>query len=224
MHYVVLNRIPNCMVYTIPEVEALEENLHSTFSMIQDKENERILLKKMHPDAIIPTRGTEEAAGHDLYMIEDQTISAKGQQVVKTGIFLRIPDGTYGRIAPRSGLAVKYGITVNTGVINQEYMGEIGVVLVNLFDQDYQIRQGDRIAQLIPEKIMKTECQEGTNLDETGRGTRGFGSTETRKIEIEEISIKTLIRTQHKEDINSPLWRKHVNGQIKLWATNSVRS
>jgi len=127
-----LNESPT--VYAIPQAEALEENLVSRFSTIQAKKDKRILVKKMHKNAKIPTKGTRGAAGHDLYAIEDKTIPAKGQQVVKTGISLRLPNGTYGRIAPRSGLAVKHGITVNAGVIDRDYTGEIGVVLVNLFN------------------------------------------------------------------------------------------
>jgi len=88
-----LNKSP--MVYTIPEVEALEENLVSRFSTIQAKKDKCILVKKTHKDAKIPTKGTRGAAGHDLYPIEDKTIPAKGQQVVKTGVSLRLPNATY---------------------------------------------------------------------------------------------------------------------------------
>jgi len=93
-----LNELPT--VYAIPEGEALEENLVSRFSTIQAKKDKHILVKKMHKDAKIPTKGTRGPAGHDLYAIEDKTIPAKGQQVVKTGISLRLPNSTYGRIAP----------------------------------------------------------------------------------------------------------------------------
>ena len=83
-------------VYVILEAEALEESLISKFSTIQAKKDRGILVKKMHEDAKIPTKGTRGAAGPDLYAIEDKTIPAKGQQVVKTGISLKLPDGTYG--------------------------------------------------------------------------------------------------------------------------------
>jgi len=89
-------------VYAIPEAEALEETLVSKFSTIQAKKDKSILDKKMHKDAKITTKGTNGAAGHDLHAIEAKTIPAKGHQVVKTGISLRLPNGTYGRIAPRS--------------------------------------------------------------------------------------------------------------------------
>jgi len=93
----------------------------------------------MYKHAKILTKCTREAKGQDLYEIEDRTITAKGQQMVKTGISQRLPNGTYGRIALRSGLAVKHGITVNAGVSDRDYTGGIGVVLVNHFDYDYHV-------------------------------------------------------------------------------------
>ena len=161
-------------VYAVPEAEALEENLVNRFSTIQAKKDKCILVKKTHKDAKIPTKGTRGAARHDLHAIEDKTIPAKGQQIVKTGISLRLPNGTYGRITPRSGLAIKHGITVNAGVIDRDYTGEIAVILVNLFDYDYHVQLGDKIAQHIPEKVLETQCQEVDHIEETDRGTGGF--------------------------------------------------
>jgi len=205
-----LNESPT--VYTIPEAKALEENLVSRFSTIQPNKDKSILVKKIHKDAKIPTKGTRRAAGHELYAIEDKTIPAKGQQVVTTGISLRLPDGTYGRIVPRSELAIKHGITVNAGVIDRDYTGEIGVILVNLFDHDYHIQTGERIAQLIPEKVLETECQEVTHLEDTKRGTKGFGSTDTKTIEIDEISINTFEKMKKKPgDEDGLLWGRFNN-------------
>jgi len=197
----------------------LEENLVSRFSTIQAKKDKCILVKKTHKDAKIPTKGTRGAAGHDLYAIEDKTIPAKGQQV-ETGISLRLPKGTYGRIAPRSGLAVKYGITVNAGVIDRDYTGEIGVVLVNLFNYNYHVQQGERIAQFIPEKVLETQCQEVTHLESTKRGTKGFGSSNTRRIEIDKISIKTFERSKKQGDEDGLLWGRYNNGKLEILATN----
>ena len=203
-------------MYVIHEVEFFL----LMFSTIQAKKDKSILVKKMHKDAKIPTKGTEGAAGHDLYAIEDKTIPAKGQQVVKTGISLRLPDSTYGRIAPRSGLAVKHGITVNAGVIDRDYTGEIGVILVNLFDANYQVKQGERIAQLIPEKVLETRCREVTNLEETKRGMKGFGSTDKKKIEIDEISMETLEKSRQEGDTYGLLWGRYENRKLKLLFTN----
>jgi len=207
-------------VYAIPEVEALEENLVNRISTMQAKKDKRILVKERYKDAKIPMKGTKGAAGHDLYANEDKIIPAKGQQVVKIGISLRIPNGTYGRIAPRSGLATKHGIMVNAGVIDTDYLGEIEVVLVNLFKHDYHVQQGDRIAQLIPEKVQETQYQEVTYLEDTKRGTRGFRSTDTKRIEIDEISTKAFAKVKERGETYGLLWGRYNHGKLKLLATN----
>jgi len=213
-----LNKSPT--VYTVPEVEAFEDNLISSFSKIQAKNDKCILVKKMHKDAKIPTKGTKGAAGHDLYAIEDKTIPAKGQQILKTGTSLRLPNGTNEPIAPRSGLAIKHGITVNAGGIDRDYMGDIGVVLINLFDCDYHVQPEERIAQHIPEKVMETQCQEVTDLEDTERGTKGFGSTDTKMIEIDKISTKTFERSKDRGDQDGLLWGRYNNGKLEILATN----
>jgi len=139
-------------VYAIPEDEAREENLKVESGAIPSKKDQRIRVRLLDPQARIPTRGSAKAAGHDLYANEKRTIPTRGQEVVATGISITPPEGTYRRIAPRSGMAVKHQIAVNAGVINSDYTGEIKVVLANMSDQDYQIQNGDRIAQLIAER------------------------------------------------------------------------
>ena len=128
----------------------------------------------------MPTRGSKRATGHDLYANEGTEIPAGGQVMVETGIAVQLPYNTYGRIAPRSGLAVKHRLTINAGVIDADYRGEVKVVLVNQGNQPYRVEQGDRIAQLIIEKINNEELQEVANLDDTKRGTQGFGSSNTK--------------------------------------------
>jgi len=179
-------------VYAIPEEEAREENLKVEFGVAQSKKDQRIQVKKLDTQAKIPTRGSARAAGHDLYANESKMILARGQEVVATGISITPPRGTYGRIVPRSGLAVKHQITVNAGVIDSDYTGEIKVVLANLGDQDYQVKREDRIAQLITEKIVETDCYKVQTLEKTNRGRQGFGSTGTSKAQICEISAKAF--------------------------------
>jgi len=94
---------------------------------------------------------------------------------------MTVPDGTYGRIAPRSGLAVKKGIDVGAGVIDRDYTGQVGVVLFNNSDEDFEIKVGDRIAQLVIEKIATPEVQIVDDLEDTVRGVGGFGSTGVEK-------------------------------------------
>ena len=103
----------------------------------------------------MPTKGSTRAAGYDLYASERVEIPAREQGVIGTGIAIGLPDGTYGRIAPRSGLAVKHRITTNAGVIDADFTGEVKVVLVNQGNQAFKVERNDRIAQLIIEKINK---------------------------------------------------------------------
>lgn len=129
------------------------------------------------PEARLPTRGSEYAAGYDLYASEAISLPKGGRGVVKTGLKISIPFGCYGRVAPRSGLAVKKGIDVGAGVIDADYRGEVGVVLFNFGDDVFEISIGDRIAQLILEKIHNAPVVEVKTLDDTQRGEGGFGST-----------------------------------------------
>lgn len=105
---------------------------------------------------------------------------AHGKEVVKTDIQVEIPDECYGRVAPRSGLAVKNFIDVGAGVIDHDYRGNVGVVLFNHSDIPFEIKKGDRIAQLICEHICYPTAVEVPSLTETERGEGGFGSTGTK--------------------------------------------
>ncbi|AGE50800.1 dUTP pyrophosphatase [Paramecium bursaria Chlorella virus CVB-1] len=134
------------------------------------------LIKKLVPEAIVPTRGSDGAAGYDLTSVVDITVPALGRVAVATGLAMRVPSGTYGRIAPRSGLAYKYGIDVLAGVVDEDYRNEVLVILYNTSDCDYIIKKGDRIAQLVLEKISTPEVEIVDDLDKTSR-TGGFGST-----------------------------------------------
>ena len=126
--------------------------------------------------AIMPTRGTDGAAGYDLYAIEDVTINCFQFIPVSTGVSMAIPAAHYGRIAPRSGLAVKHGVMVGAGVIDSDYRGEIKVALATL-NGVYNIKAGDRIAQIIIEPIVTPELVQVDSLDDSERGDSGFGST-----------------------------------------------
>ncbi|ABU44212.1 hypothetical protein AR158_C667L [Paramecium bursaria Chlorella virus AR158] len=136
-----------------------------------------LFIKKLVVDAIVPTRATEGSAGYDISSIEDVVIPASGRVAVSTGLSIRVPNGTYGRIAPRSGLAYKYGIDVLAGVIDSDFVGEIKVILYNTSELDYIIKKGDRIAQLILEQIMTPDVAIVLELEDTMRGEGGFGST-----------------------------------------------
>ncbi|OCL08845.1 dUTP diphosphatase, partial [Glonium stellatum] len=124
-----------------------------------------------------PTKGSIFAAGHDLYSARNIVIPARGRARVDTDIAISVPAGTYGRVAPRSGLAAKHGIDTMAGVIDADYRGQVGVILANLSDEDFEIKEGDRIAQLIVEKIEMPDVVVVEKLAESVRGAGGFGST-----------------------------------------------
>ena len=140
-----------------------------------------IRIMKDDEDAIVPTRGSRYAAGLDLYSIEDKVVPVGQQRIVSTGIRMALPPGTYGRIAPKSGLAANWSIHINAGVVDEDYRGVVKVLIHNLGRNVVNINKGEQIAQLIVEKIMKPDIKHVRSLDVTDRGEGGFGSTTTRK-------------------------------------------
>merc|ERR1712151_948142 len=134
-------------------------------------------VKRLHADAVMPVKGSEHAAGFDLSASEEAVIPAGGKAIVKTGLSIATPEGTYARLAPRSGLAAKRMIHVGAGVVDADYRGEVGVILFNHGPEPFEVKKSDRIAQLILEKIAMVPCNEVDALEDTTRGTGGFGST-----------------------------------------------
>ena len=138
----------------------------------------QINVKKLSENATIPTQGTTFAAGYDLYAAEDAVVVCGTRKLIKTNISMEITPGYYGRIAPRSGLAYKNGIDVLAGVIDSDYRGDIGVILYNTDKNiDFEIKKGDRIAQIIFEACYTATLNNVENLDNTLRQAGGFGST-----------------------------------------------
>ena len=136
-----------------------------------------VYIKKSDELAKTPTRANDSDAGYDLYSTQEGVIPAGGRRIVKTGISIAIPPGYYGRIAPRSGLAIKRGIDVLAGVVDSGYRGEVGVVLQNLSEHDFPFCQGERIAQLILEQCNTIGWVEVEELEDSVRSDGGFGST-----------------------------------------------
>jgi dUTP pyrophosphatase len=138
-------------------------------------------VKKLTESAKLPTRGSKQSAGHDLYSSERCVIEPSQRALIGTGISIKLPEGTYGRIAPRSGLASKHGIDVGAGVVDADYTGEIKVLLFNHSPTPFVVLPGDRIAQLIAEKIQDCDVEEShAAFDPSERGGGGFGSTGER--------------------------------------------
>ncbi|XP_025901540.1 deoxyuridine 5'-triphosphate nucleotidohydrolase, mitochondrial [Nothoprocta perdicaria] len=138
---------------------------------------QRLRFARLSENARAPTRGSARAAGYDLYSAYDCVIPPMEKAVVKTDIQISLPAGCYGRVAPRSGLAAKHFIDVGAGVIDEDYRGNVGVVLFNFGKESFEVKKGDRIAQLICERIFYPELEEVQVLDDTERGAGGFGST-----------------------------------------------
>jgi dUTP pyrophosphatase len=124
-----------------------------------------------------PIKGTPGSAGYDLYASVDCCVPAFGRAIVETDIKICLPPGTYGRIAPRSGLAIKHFIDVGAGVVDSDYRGDIRIVVFNFGETDYHFVRGDRVAQFIVTCIRETINREGNVDNDSLRGLLGFGST-----------------------------------------------
>lgn len=126
-----------------------------------------------------PSYATDGAAGLDVVSAEDLTLAPGQRHAVATGFAIAIPEGYEVQVRPRSGLALKHGITcLNTpGTIDHDYRGEVKVILANLGSEPFEVRRGERIAQLVPAPVLKADFVEVAALSETGRGAGGFGST-----------------------------------------------
>ena len=135
--------------------------------------------KRIHPDAVLPAYAHPSDAGMDVRSVADLVIPAGGRALVPTGLVAIIPPMYEIQVRPRSGLALKHGVTVlNTpGTIDSGYRGEIGVILANFGDKDFSVAKGDKVAQLVFVPVVQPEIEETDTIDETDRGAGGFGST-----------------------------------------------
>lgn len=140
------------------------------------KESMKLKVTKLDQNALLPTRGSEYAAGLDLYSTVSMSLSPSERVLIPLNIAIELPNGTFGHILSRSGLALKHGIHVGAGVIDEDYRGNVGVLLFNLGDKPYTISVGDRIAQLVIKKYEKVDIVEEV-LQQSDRGNRGFGSS-----------------------------------------------
>jgi dUTP pyrophosphatase len=127
----------------------------------------------------LPRYASEDAVGLDVAAAEELTLRPGQRHAVATGFAIEIPRGYEVQVRPRSGLAMKHGITcLNTpGTIDSDYRGEVKVILVNLGQEPFEIRRGERIAQLVPAPVLRADFVEASELSDTERGSGGFGST-----------------------------------------------
>lgn len=135
--------------------------------------------KRIHPDAVLPAYAHPSDAGMDVRSVDDMTLAPGKRALVHTGLVMLLPPMFEAQVRPRSGLALKHGVTVlNTpGTIDSGYRGEVGVILINLGDADFVIKKGDKIAQIVIAPVTQPEVVETAEIDETDRGAGGFGST-----------------------------------------------
>ncbi|GAA8632686.1 dUTP diphosphatase [Helicobacter pylori] len=143
----------------------------------------KIKIQKIHPNALIPEYQTEGSSGFDLHAVEEVVIKPHGVGLVKIGICLSLEVGYELQVRTRSGLALNHQVMVlnSPGTVDNDYRGEIKVILANLSDKDFKVQVGDRIAQGVVQKTYKAEFIECERLDETSRGSGGFGSTGVSK-------------------------------------------
>ena len=141
-----------------------------------------VAFKRLHPDAIVPVHKTPGSSGADVCSVVDMVIPAGKIGLIPLGFAVSVPNGTEIQVRPRSGLALNHGITVlNTpGTVDSDYTGEVKVILINLGEKDFQIKKGDRVAQLVICYVAPGTYVERENLDDTARGSGGFGSTGER--------------------------------------------
>ena len=138
-----------------------------------------VSFKRLADEAVLPAYAHPGDAGMDLCSVQSLVIPPGGRALVPTGLAMALPSGYEAQVRPRSGLALKRGVTVlNTpGTIDEGYRGEVGVVLANFGDTDFVVEKGDRIAQMVIAPVTRAEIVEVSQVDETDRGTGGFGST-----------------------------------------------
>ncbi len=140
----------------------------------------KLYIKKLNADARLPEKAHQTDAGFDLFSIEEKEIPAGEAKLIKTGISIQLPPQTEAQVRPRSGLALKHSITVlNTpGTIDEDYRGEIGVILINHGKETFIVEKGMKIAQMVIQPVLSVDIEEAEGeLSETNRGAGGFGST-----------------------------------------------
>ena len=135
--------------------------------------------KRIHPEAVLPAYAHTSDAGMDVRSVADIVIAPGKRALVPTGLVMLLPPGYEAQVRPRSGLALKHGVTVlNTpGTIDSGYRGEVGVILANFGDTDFVVQKGDKIAQIVIAPVTQPDIVESETIDSTDRGAGGFGST-----------------------------------------------
>jgi dUTP pyrophosphatase len=141
------------------------------------RNNMKLKIKKLHPDAVIPKHAHATDAGMDLFALDAFEMAPNERKSIALGIAIEIPEGYVGLIWDKSGLSHKYGIKTFGGVIDSGYRGELHVGLMNLADESFRFEKGHKVAQLLIQKVEYIDFEEAGELSQTTRGEGGFGST-----------------------------------------------
>lgn len=146
-----------------------------------EREKIKIKVKRLHPDAILPSYAHPGDAGMDIYSVEDKIIKTGERVLVSTGLAIELPEGYVSLIWDKSGLANNFGLKTMGGVIEHTYRGEYKIVMFNTSKEDYFIKKGAKIAQLLVQPIITAEIEQVEELSDSSRGQSGFGSTGLEK-------------------------------------------
>ena len=172
---------------------------------IKTGETSELQVKLLRGNAVLPVRGSAGVARYGLYAANNCVIPSRSKGTIETRLAVSLPLGTYVQIAPRSGLAIKKFIDIGAGVVDLDYWGEIKVVLFNHSTEDFAVQAGDRIAQLILERIKTPQFKMVAALHDTDRGAGGFGSTGTKQLMQSSLAIdkkgtkKKILYPQHQD-------------------------
>jgi dUTP pyrophosphatase len=150
---------------------------------------------KLADGATAPKRMTDGAAGYDLFAMNDETIRANETKIIKTGVYVELPDGWEMQIRPRSGLSVKFDVLQVLGTIDSDYRGEIGVIIKNVGSEPFTVSAQDRIAQAVFNRVELPQLVTVYELSNTKRGSGGFGSTGTQAQELERL-VKEIVNNE----------------------------
>ena len=197
---------------------------HNQYACLPYDENEvePLKFKRMGKESRRLTKGSIDSAGYDLYSAEEAEILPRKWKVVDTQIAIKVPKGTYGCIASRSGLVAKHGIDVRAGVIDANYWGEVKVLLVNHSNVMFSVKKRDRMAQLVLEKISLVELNEVSELDEIQRRQKGFGSTGMNENEEKkQKKEKKEVWFEESEPEHKGVQGKILPKRVDTWTRNS---
>ena len=181
---------------------------------IETGEASELQVRLLRENVVLPARGSARAAGYDLCAASNYIIPSWGKGTIDTGLVVSLSPGTYARIAPCSGLAIRNFIDVGAGVVDSDDRGEIKVILFSHSAEDFAVQAGDRIAQLILERIKTLQVKKVATLDDTDHGAGGFGSTGAKQL-TQSSQAKDKKGTKKKKPL-SPLLRITTTANAKL--------